>query len=376
MNKRRFHNINGVSASTLIFILTALLLIPIRVLPAIGLEKKKKENWKTKLPDRTTITKEDLPKILEEHKKWFNTDGKEGKRANLSGAVLLGADLNGANLIKANLSGAALIKADLSKADLSKADLNGANLSGANLSGAFLNEANLRGAALIEANLMKTYASFVDFSGSYFQPENIEGLIFLGAKGLSSIIFVDFKAVVDLRKIAKESGLRNEERALTAALRKYRLKATPLHERIFEYTFLDLPTDSGANPWRSLEVLGLLIIVFSIPYMIALWTKGQDGIWKIWIPGRMRKDLGEKEPMRLTFRGFTALRVGFYFSVLSAFSIGWRELNVGNWIARMQWREYTLRASGWPRTVSGVQSLISVYLVALWVITYFGRPFE
>ena len=56
--------------------------------------------------------------------------------------------------------------------------------------------------------------------------------------------------------------------------------------------------------------------------------------------------------------------------------LGWRELNVGTWIARVQSREYVLRATGWVRTVSGIQSLLSVYLLALWVLTYFGRPFE
>ena len=65
----------------------------------------------------------------------------------------------------------------------------------------------------------------------------------------------------------------------------------------------------------------------------------------------------------------------FYFSLLSAFSLGWRALNVGTWIARVQSREYVLRATGWVRTVSGIQSLLSVYLLALWVLTYFGRPF-
>ena len=68
--------------------------------------------------------------------------------------------------------------------------------------------------------------------------------------------------------------------------------------------------------------------------------------------------------------------IGLYFSTISAFSLGWRELNVGTWITRMQPREYTLRATGWVRTVSGIQSLLSVYLLALWVLTYFGRPFE
>jgi hypothetical protein len=54
----------------------------------------------------------------------------------------------------------------------------------------------------------------------------------------------------------------------------------------------------------------------------------------------------------------------------------WRDLNVGTWISRLQPREYTLRATGWVRFVSGLQSLISVYLIALWVLTYFGRPFD
>ena len=66
----------------------------------------------------------------------------------------------------------------------------------------------------------------------------------------------------------------------------------------------------------------------------------------------------------------------FYFSLLSAFHIGWRDLNVGSWLTRLQSREYALRAKGWVRAVSGVQSLISVYLLAMWALTYFGRPFQ
>jgi len=62
--------------------------------------------------------------------------------------------------------------------------------------------------------------------------------------------------------------------------------------------------------------------------------------------------------------------------LLSAFHIGWRDLNVGSWIARMQPSEYSLKATGWVRVVSGVQSLISIYLLALWALTQFGRPFE
>ena len=132
------------------------------------------------------------------------------------------------------------------------------------------------------------------------------------------------------------------------------------------------------RPGRPLLILFLAIIpFFSIPYSIVLKRPPKrDGIWKVWISERVRKDLGSEEPVRLNLEFFSALGFGFYFSLISAFSIGWRELNVGNWITRIQWREYTLRASGWVRMVSGAQSLVSVYLLALWVLTYFGRPFE
>ena len=71
------------------------------------------------------MIKEDLDKILEEHKLWL--DGKGGKRSDLHGANLCDADLRGA---------------DLRGADLSSADLRGAYLHGADLRGAYLRGAD------------------------------------------------------------------------------------------------------------------------------------------------------------------------------------------------------------------------------------------
>ena len=84
-----------------------------------------------------------------------------------------------------------------------------------------------------------------------------------------------------------------------------------------------------------------------------------------------------KDPQAMVkLRKAKAVVLGVYFSILSAFNIGWRELNVGNWIQRLQANEYTLKATGWIRPFTGVQSLISAYLLAIWALTYFGRPFE
>jgi hypothetical protein len=90
-------------------------------------------------------------------------------------------------------------------ADLTGADLNNANLRYADLTRVRLRMTNLKSAA----------ASFADFTECFFEPAHIDRIVFLGARGLSKIKFTKFKAVVDLREIAKKSGLRNEERALT-----------------------------------------------------------------------------------------------------------------------------------------------------------------
>ena len=109
------------------------------------------------------ITEEELKTILEQHTLWLDSNGKEGKRADLTGANLTrsnltdanlyDADLTGSNLSGANLRFANLYRADLSRADLYGADLSGANLSGADLSGANLSDTDLTGANLTHANL-------------------------------------------------------------------------------------------------------------------------------------------------------------------------------------------------------------------------------
>ncbi|MFC1890693.1 hypothetical protein ACFL4G_13145, partial [Thermodesulfobacteriota bacterium] len=244
--------------------------------------------------------------------------------------------------------------------------------------------------------------AFADVSRSHMKPMNVDGVNISGIKGLDSLRDYSPHSIASLRKVSKEFGYRKEERILTGILFKERLpspfnpdnrlpisirinpkrlyRVLRIHlsspEKIFEYLFLALPTDYGANPWRSLKCLAMTILIFTLFYAVALRKRrGEDGIWKIWIPDRTRKDLGEKIPVRLRLRFFTALRYGLYFSILSAFSIGWRDLNVGHWIARIQPREYTLRATGWVRTVSGIQSLLSIYFMVLWALTYFGRPF-
>ena len=122
------------------------------------------------------MDKDKLNEVLKQHKLWLGTDGKEGKRANLSGDNLSGANLEYADLRGANLWYANLRKADLRGADLRKADLCGADLRGAELCDANLRKADLRGADLCGADLRGACLEYADLWGA-----NLEGVDLRGA---------------------------------------------------------------------------------------------------------------------------------------------------------------------------------------------------
>ncbi len=103
-------------------------------------------------PALREVSPEELAKILEAHRKWVESEGKEGERANLYRANLQRADLREANLQRADLSNANLEEAFLGGANLLLANLEKANLQGANLEGANLYWANLRGARGLNAS--------------------------------------------------------------------------------------------------------------------------------------------------------------------------------------------------------------------------------
>ncbi len=96
------------------------------------LQSLQTEDQTAETPEYREISPDEVKKILEQHRKWVEPEGKEGK----------GADLVNAHLEKADLVGAHLEEANLYQAHLEKANLRGANLEGVtNLTQAQLNQA-------------------------------------------------------------------------------------------------------------------------------------------------------------------------------------------------------------------------------------------
>ncbi len=319
---------------------------------------------------------------------------------NLSGADLSGANLSEAhiieaNLIETNLKNAKLIKTMIWGTDLHKAYLYNANLSYSDLSNANLSESIMSGTMLKEAKLIDTNLSNADFTNvnlasARYEPSTSPNKAFLsGIQNLDTVIFSEEKqsGLVLLRKSLKEAGLRELERKATYSIEKGKTNHAPSWiVRFTRRLFFEYTAGYGLYPERCLIILFVLIPGFALIYFLYVYrnepaqdgclAKRKDGIFKIWSDERIRQDFGSAKPESLSAGFVGSLGYALHFSVLSAFQIGWREINVGNWIARIQRQEYTLRSTGWVRTFSGIQSLISIYLLAYWVLTQFGRPFD
>lgn len=361
--------------------------------------------------ERGTVI-EDLPAALVKHAELVGERYDEllgardrGERLLIGGesgfcnAGLVNADLRGANLAYANLRGALLTRSDLSGAVLEGADLTGANLQGANLEGAILFRTVLTDAKLENARL----------AGAQFEPRGQPASEWLVAlNGVSRVWFCEDEegAMVRLRALFRDGGLRALEREATFAIERHRTAYALARwdpnlenscgrlrqdrwaalEGTFRLLLFEWTSGYGLAYGRPILILLGLVLIFAVVYLpvLLITPAGPDssGIYRIWPAGRITQSGAAPAAAedviveRLSPRGLPALGLALYFSLLSAFHLGWRDLNVGSWLARLQPRDYALRGQGWVRVVSGVQSLISVYLLALWVLTYFGRPFE
>lgn len=324
--------------------------------------------------------------------------------ANLSGLDLRTARLSEAYFAAANLSGAILIGADLANSDLSdvifrKAILSDANLSGANLSGADLVEADLTRVNLSGANL-----SGADLSDTQYdpKPDSLPDLSsLLTAINLDRLGFAKSEArLVELRSALADAGLRDVERQVNCAIHRGRQRRGWRDDQdwggnlnaLFNLLLFDYTCAYGMLPGRPLILMCVGILLCSVPYCLVILGKRktpQSCIWLVVAHAGTKPDQRRKRRFRplamagtpSNWRGrlllfVRAALVSLYFSCLMAFRVGFREINVGNWIARMQCRDYSYSPTGRVRFVSGVQSVFSVYMLALWLLTYFGRPFE
>ena len=395
-------------------------------------EAQQHPDWTWKDKSGQTHTRAELDILL---KAGINS---ELERADLRRAYLLGADLrraylwgtnlSGANLLAAKLSDATLIEADLDSAMLVTAYLDRVRLDRASLRNANLGQAKLSNADLREAELSAANLFGAELGGAIFEPKSLPELSgFAAARSLELLTYkFDPSALVQLRKQLEDRGFREQERKITYALKRREAElswAGCTSRRVPEIkgrssdgpprailwssdsnfancgslvlntVFFDWTSQYGMSPGRPLILGVLLWILCSLLYFYCLHTSGEAGLYRIYgqsiledpsahrsveriLPPSNRQTRGARRVLQLFLREWLLLRTSMFFSLMSAFNIGFRDIDFGRWLRLLTRQEFDIKAVGWARVAAGWQSLISVYLIALWVLTYFGRPFN
>ena len=323
----------------------------------------------------------------------INLSNKVLVLANFKDAFLNGANLEGADLYLATMKNAKLRYADLKNANLSRSFLEATSLVESIITKANLRYAYLRGADLTRADVEDAILADADLHDTIYTPNpskrpssdvaNIKGVAYIRIVGENNE-----GGAAQLRKIFKDLGLRKHERQATHAIERHRASIGGFFG-FLRYIFIGVPTGWGLWPARAWNGILILMGAASILYFFAIKSQrrhekwNRSGIYCVHLSDYLSPDVSDMtianssqvvhvRPSNLWCACLWAL----YFAVLSCFHIGWRDLNVGLWLTRVQPKEFALRGYGWVRLVSGVQSLTSVYLLAIWALTYFGRPFE
>ena len=125
---------------------------------------------------------DELETILNDHRRWLDSEGRKGQKADLAYAMLKEADLYAACISGINLQGADLQGADLSEADLYEANLRGANMADAILEWASLDGAQLQRASLQGADLRWANLEGANMEGANLRFANLDGANIKGAK--------------------------------------------------------------------------------------------------------------------------------------------------------------------------------------------------
>lgn len=176
----------------------------------------------------------DLPmiqQIAEQHLLWLQSDGKEGRRANLGGYDLSGLSLVDMYLPEANFRAAIFTGTDFSRANLQGADFSEAELEQTNFREAKLEGANFARAEARRAYFDQASAIEANFSHAVMEGASAIGADFSGVKFRDAILSrSDF---TDARLI--RANLRYS-RAAECVFDRADLSAADCRDTIFDYT--------------------------------------------------------------------------------------------------------------------------------------------
>jgi len=258
-------------------------------------------------------------------------------------------------------------------------------LGGVSFSGNGFSKMFLAGTKLIGANFYG-----VTVGGVVFEPDTISEYCMRSLahmKGLRDMKYgSNPTALAKLRRFFRKNHYRQQEREITCALER--------HDQTFlEMLLFDWPFEYGSNLGRPFIIVGFIFVVWAVVYFVLFRSGGQHGVYMI----KSTRDpesldvkkelisferiLGEVRGMRVYM--FSRIKVegklvgwALFYSLISTFNVGFRDMDFGRWLRLILPKKTDFEPFGWVRTISGLQAIFSILLMAFGLLFYFGRFFD
>jgi hypothetical protein len=115
------------------------------------------------------------------------------------------------------------------------------------------------------------------------------------------------------------------------------------------------------------------------------WSREEKG--KGEIKRRIRCEVHGKESSGVTLKGLLCwpnrilllVRVGMLFSMINIMNIDvelLRKFNPWSLVKLVMPRDFDLQGKGWVKTMAGIQTILSLFLIGLWTLLMMHSPFE
>lgn len=320
---------------------------------------------------------------------------------NVAGSALQHADLRYANLARTNLSQMGLDWADLRGADLSHANLAGTGLYETRLDDARLTEITATDAKFHGASLRRAYADNGQFRGAWF-PEadlteatlqgDVSNVYFRGTVlsradlRLSPLGGAELDGAVDLANARiwnasevadylKGANQLTAARQVAASQRRALLERRPASEQLLEsLVFGGWLTAYGGEPENVWTYFMGIILLFTGIYAQGV-SRGEVFLnWKPRPGARKADQTFTRHLSRVRLRERSLLLLVVQYGLETAFFLQARPVDLARLASAFRElfrRNCWLSSTGRTRIMAGVHSLVSFYLLFVWIFNYF-----
>ncbi|HET9843325.1 MAG TPA: pentapeptide repeat-containing protein [Gammaproteobacteria bacterium] len=321
----------------------------------------------------------------------------QGKEANFNFAKISNANFYHSQLNDAQFEHSVAIFTNFNKASLKKTNFKKSNLQHATFIGADLTNALMQDTDISQVNFHQANLREMEYYPTLDGLPNLDALS--KSKNFATMHFSEKGfgplSLLKLQLAYQKKGLRAPERLITSMLKQHEMQRNfnqgGFHTLlgILQYIFFYLPCEFGLDPMRPLWIGFAFFMLATIPYYLSLGSQSPyAGILIQWPSKRDHNYLLEASYQHFvkiyptdpwiiaSIKRYRMVLTALYLSLLSSLKIGFDDFNLAHWITYMQSREYNLIPRGWVRSLAGFQAIFCAYLLLLWAITLFGRPFE